>query len=198
MIGIWDEWTGVTQSVVLIYSPLMVHKHIHNTEIGNLEFRLESPGYSVPSKNCLFIVNSLAPFNFKSIVFKPIIQNGSLASVCEITLMWLPQNIITNEVGIGSGNGLMLSGNKPLSELRMTQIYVVILEYDVTRLRWVNPFRSEPTQPWVDKRHFTIFSLKMQFDSDLIKVFSLDIQWTHNEYPKHLVQKIMTCIIVTS
>ena len=43
-----------------------------------------------------FSTNSLAPWragnNFKSIIFKLIIQNSCLGTHCEIALMWMPQN----------------------------------------------------------------------------------------------------------
>ena len=39
------------------------------------------------------------------------------------------------QVNIGSGNGLVLSSNKPLPEPMLTQIYVAIY---VTRQQWVN------------------------------------------------------------
>ena len=37
----------------------------------------------------------------------------------------MPQDL-TDEVNIGLGNGLVLSGNKPLPEPMLTQIYVTI------------------------------------------------------------------------
>ena len=43
----------------------------------------------------------------------------------EITLMWMPRDIIF-EVSIGSGNGLVPPGNKPLPEPMFTKIYVAI------------------------------------------------------------------------
>ena len=39
----------------------------------------------------------------------------------EIAIKWMSQNL-----NIGSGNGLMPSGNKPLPEPMLTQIYVII------------------------------------------------------------------------
>ena len=41
----------------------------------------------------------------------------------EIALRWMPQYL--TDVNIGSGNGLVPSGNKPLPEPMLTQIYVV-------------------------------------------------------------------------
>ena len=40
-----------------------------------------------------------------------------------------------SQVNIGSGNGLVLSGNKPLPQPMLTKIYDTI--YDVSRLQWV-------------------------------------------------------------
>ena len=83
-------------------------------------------------------VNSLASYDSKCRVFKPIMQNNSFDTGCVIALWWMPQNV-TNEksilvwvkaschqatshylsqlwllIKISSGNGLMLSRNNPL------------------------------------------------------------------------------------
>ena len=44
----------------------------------------------------------------------------------EIALRWMPLDLIDVEVNIDSGNGLVLSGNKPLPEPMLTQTYVTI------------------------------------------------------------------------
>ena len=49
-----------------------------------------------------------------------------LCSSCEIVLTWMPQDLTDDKVNIGSGNGLVPSGNKPLPEPMLTQIYVAI------------------------------------------------------------------------
>ena len=75
-------------------------------------------------------INSLAPRtldnNFGSKIFKLIPQNSSLGACCEIALRWMPYNLSNVKVYIGSGNGLVPSGNKPLPEPMLTQIYVAI------------------------------------------------------------------------
>ena len=38
----------------------------------------------------------------------------------------MPMELTDDEVNIGSGNGLVPSGNKPLPEPMLTQIYVAI------------------------------------------------------------------------
>ena len=44
-------------------------------------------------------------------------------SLCEIALRWIPLDL-ADDVNIGSGNGLVPWGNKPLPEPMLTQIYV--------------------------------------------------------------------------
>ena len=46
--------------------------------------------------------------DFKSIIFKLII----FYACCDIALSWMPPNLTNREVNSGSGNGLLLSGNK--------------------------------------------------------------------------------------
>ena len=48
----------------------------------------------------------------------------------EIALWWIPQN--TFDDNIGSGNGLVPSGSKPLPEPMLTQIYVAIWHLEAT------------------------------------------------------------------
>ena len=64
--------------------------------------------------------------NFISAILNFIIQNSSFGTRCGI-----PSQANTTEshylwINIGSGDGLVLSGNKPFSELMLTQIYVMI------------------------------------------------------------------------
>ena len=44
----------------------------------------------------------------------------------------MPQNIFDDKVNTGSGNGLVLSGNKPLCESMLIQIFVVIWRHKST------------------------------------------------------------------
>ena len=81
-------------------------------------------------------VNSLTPgrcgFNSESLISEHILQIKFIRISCEITLMWMPQNLTNEKVNIGSGNGLMPSGSKPLPEPVLTKIYVAIWP------QWVN------------------------------------------------------------
>ena len=53
----------------------------------------------------------------------------------EIVLKWMSQNTFNDKVNIGSGNGLVPSGKKPLPEPILTQIYV---PYGIIRPQYVN------------------------------------------------------------
>ena len=48
--------------------------------------------------------------------------------LCDNATRWMPRHL-TDDVNFGPGNGLRSSGNKPLPEPMLTQIYVVILRY---------------------------------------------------------------------
>ena len=69
-----------------------------------------------------------------SMIFKFIRQNSSIGSSCEIVLRWMPTKPHLWLVNIGSGNGLVPDGTKPLHELMLTQF----APYGVTRPQWVN------------------------------------------------------------
>ena len=53
-----------------------------------------------------------------------------MSDSCGIALRWISQSTLkekkTEKLNIGSGNGLVPSGNKPLPQLSLTQIYVTI------------------------------------------------------------------------
>ena len=70
-------------------------------------------------------VNSLAPgkfeWNFRHVIFKQILVIDGWGISCEIALIWMSLDFV-----IGSGNGLVSSGNKPLPEPMLTQISVGI------------------------------------------------------------------------
>ena len=53
-----------------------------------------------------------------------ILENDGWGISCEIVLRWMLLDLTDNQVNIGSGNGLVLSGNKPLPEPMLTQICV--------------------------------------------------------------------------
>ena len=90
--------------------------------------RCDSKSKSVISEHMLQI-DSLAPgkfeWDFRHVIFKQIlvIDGWGISWNCPtmnvIRLHWL-------SVNIGSGNGLVPSGNKPLPELMLTQIHATI------------------------------------------------------------------------
>ena len=61
-------------------------------------------------------VNLLAPrrygTNLKYMIFKLIIKKRKTDTRCEIALSCMPLNLTNGEVNIGSGNGLVPSGNR--------------------------------------------------------------------------------------
>ena len=78
---------------------------------------------------CNYSINSLAPgrfqFNFRKVIFKLTLVNGGWSISYEIALRWMPQDLTDDKSNIGSGNGLVPWGNKPLPEPMLTQIYVI-------------------------------------------------------------------------
>ena len=75
-------------------------------------------------------LNSLAPgkfeWNFRHVIFKQILVIDGWDFSCEITLIMKVTGLHWWSVNIGSGNGLVPSGNKPLPEPMLTQISVAI------------------------------------------------------------------------
>ena len=75
-----------------------------------------------------FVFNSLAPekfeWNFRYAISNRILVIDGSGISCEIALIWMSLDF-TDAVNIGSGNGLVPSGSKPLPEPMLTQIYVV-------------------------------------------------------------------------
>ena len=61
-------------------------------------------------------------FNFREVIFKLTLMNGGWGISYEIALKWMPQDL--TDVNIGSGNGLVPSGNTPLPEPMLTEICV--------------------------------------------------------------------------
>ena len=57
-------------------------------------------------------------------MFKLIIQNSSFDTHSKVALMRMPQTLTIEN--IGSGNGLVSSGNKPIPEPMVIQIYVAV------------------------------------------------------------------------
>ena len=68
-----------------------------------------------------YMVNSLAPgrlqFNFRYVIFKLTLVNSGLCIPYEIALRWIPLDLTDDKFNIGSGN-------KPLPEPMLTQMYV--------------------------------------------------------------------------
>ena len=75
------------------------------------------------------LINSLATgkfeWNFRHLIFKQILVIDGWGISCEIALMNVTE-LRWWSVNIGSGNGLVPSGNKPLPEPMLTQISVTI------------------------------------------------------------------------
>ena len=87
--------------------------------------------YIIFSLNILGVnINSLAPgkfeWKFRYVIFKWILVIDGWSISCEIALIWMPLGLHWWSVNIGSGNGLVTSGNKPLPEPMLTQIFVAI------------------------------------------------------------------------
>ena len=56
-----------------------------------------------------------------------------MSTWCLIALMWIPQDPFDQESTQASGNGLMLSGNRPLPEQMLTKIYVAMWRRQATK-----------------------------------------------------------------
>ena len=69
--------------------------------------------------------------NFESVISEHMLWIEFMSTSCEIILRWMPQNTY-DKSNIGSGNGLVLLGNKPLLELVFTQICAVIWRHKAT------------------------------------------------------------------
>ena len=63
--------------------------------------------------------------NSLNVIFGDIVHIRFMSTSCEIALRWMPKNTF-DYVNIGSGNGLVLSGNKTLIDSMLTQIYIAI------------------------------------------------------------------------
>ena len=92
------------------------HEHIH----GLVQERRNSSALAM--ELWLSCINSLAPgrfhSNFRQVIFKLILVNGGWGISYEIALRWMPLDL-TDDKSI-----LVPSGNKPLPEPMLTQIYV--------------------------------------------------------------------------
>ena len=84
---------------------------------------------------CLMLLNSLVPgdlFNFQISNFQAnfglLMAEVCLAKLLSVDSHWT--SLI--KVSVGSGNGLVPSGNKPLPEPMLTQIYVTIWHHSAT------------------------------------------------------------------
>ena len=51
-------------------------------------------------------------------------MNGGLSISYEIAFRWMPLDLTDDKSNIGLGNGLVPSGNNPLPEPMLTQIFV--------------------------------------------------------------------------
>ena len=75
-------------------------------------------------------INALAPgkfeWNLRHAICKQILVIDDSGISCEIALIRMSLDFTDDQSGNGSGNGLVLSGNKPLPEPMLTQISVAI------------------------------------------------------------------------
>ena len=80
------------------------------------------------TKKCIpdVFTNSLTPgkfeWKFRYVIFKQILVIDGWGISCEVALIWMSLGLHWWSVNIGSGNGLVPSGNKPLPEPMLTQI----------------------------------------------------------------------------
>ena len=80
-------------------------------------------------------------------------------------------------LNIGSGNGLVPSGNKPLPEPMLIQIYVTIWHH-ITRAQWVNPCCAEFILGNKDIFPFNIISQHYNHTSEVIEFYIMNFLLT--------------------
>ena len=83
------------------------------------------------------LINSLAPWRCsvnqnKSIISEHMVQLKFMSIICEIALKWMLWNTFDDQVNIGSGNGLVPWGTKPLPEPMLTHILITMLPHFAT------------------------------------------------------------------
>ena len=122
--NMWQTHT-TRKDVTERYFRRLLKKNIRytwNRTINVTNFHFFSTGHYLK----MLHINSLAPGkcgdNFKGVISELIWIK--FMSTCEITLSWMPQNTLDDKVNIGSGNGLVPFGTKPLPETMLIQIYV--------------------------------------------------------------------------
>ena len=95
-----------------------------------------------PGIVCINPFNTLTPgkleWKFRYVIFKQILVTDGWGISCEIVLKWMSLGLHWWSVNIGSGNGLMPSGNKPLPEPMLTQISVEMASLGHNELRQYN------------------------------------------------------------
>ena len=72
------------------------------------------------------------PIYIRHVILKQILEIDDWGIFCEIALIWMSLDFTDNQVNIGSGNGLVLSGNKPLPGPMLIQIFVTIWRHQAT------------------------------------------------------------------
>ena len=81
------------------------------------------------------LINSWSPgwfeWNFSKVIFKLILVIAGWGISCEIAIKWMSLDL-TNKVNIGSGNGLVPSGNKPLPDPMLIQFHVAKWPHQAT------------------------------------------------------------------
>ena len=90
------------------------------------DIKLKDITFNVKQKGKTCLINSLAPgkfeWHFRYLIFQILSMTNGWCISYEIALRWMSLDLTDDKVNIGSGYGLVPSGNKPLPEPMLTQI----------------------------------------------------------------------------
>ena len=97
--------------------------------------------------------NSLCPgrcgSDFQYVNFKHNLGIDILSIQENITQEWMPEDLVDGKFNIGSGDGLVLSGNKPSPAPVLPRCPT---PYDITRPQWVNSLKPSHTDHHYEKK----------------------------------------------
>ena len=85
--------------------------------LGRLIFNM---GIAIPGKT-FFLIETAPRIQYLNAIFNLVLMISIFSSSNDDAFRWMSQDL-TYDVNIGSGNGLVLWGNKRLSEPMLTQI----------------------------------------------------------------------------